>query len=222
MKKIGKTVLILALVLLTVALSISCQNIFGTSTDVERVYGDWLYQKDSGFEIKLSLRKDGTYFYQEISSYGKILYENSGKFSLSPTRLILKGLDDNDGDRFYVFSISMKESSDGGDILELVPTLTKKYTFKRCISIDEPSISLDIDGTWYSDEFGQVEIGDGKIVIDVKDGTPIAFKIEKAVDNKLFIDSQDYYSEIDYFTVNGTLYVVFPKLSDDAHVFNVI
>ena len=240
MKRIGKLAVLFVLAALMAVTFVSCQNIFGSSTDTERVYGDWVYQKDGGFEIRLSLYKNGTYRYEEIASYGKTLYENSGKFSISPTRLILKGIDTDDGDRFSVFSISMKNSTENEDILELVPTLTKKYTFKRVASlqdaktvvVSDPSepkenmLKLDIEGSWRSDLIGTVEIKGDKILVIPAEGTAFSFMITEVNDNTLTLDvgstGLDAYSEVSYFKVNGTLYVVFPKLSSDALAFSAI
>ena len=238
MNKKHKLLLLLLLSYVVILALCSCQNIFGTSTDVNNVYGDWVYLKDSGFEIRLSLNRDGTYYYEEIASYGKTLYENKGKFSLGSTRLTLKNLDTADGDRHSSFSISMKKSDDGEDIMELVPTLMRKYTFKRVGSFNntnavvtiksktETQIKLDIEGSWYSASIGRIDINGNKIEVTPESMTSFVLTISEVNGNTIKLDTSDYgldeYGDASYFIVNGSLYVVFPKLSGEAIIFTAI
>lgn len=238
MRKIYKTFIFLLLVAFIMISIPSCQNVFGSSTDSERVYGEWIYQKESGAGIKLNLNKDGNYYYEEFSSKGKVLYSYSGKFSLSSTRLILKDLDTSDDNRYSIFSISMKNSTEGMDILDLVPTMTKKYSFKRVISTDSlapvsledresSNIELDVEGEWQSSDFGMIAINENKVNVKFDDLSFVATIIE-ADGNNLTLSFPDtivideVYSDVSYFIVNGMLYVVFPKLGSEAIVFNSI
>lgn len=238
------------LVLLLASISIlalvpSCQNIFGTATDISKVYGDWVYKKDGGFEIRLSLYRNGTYHYEEIASYGATLYEFSGKYSISSTSLTLKDLDPADGDRYSTFSMSMKNSTESEDILDLVPTLAKRYSFRRVgyeaneasivssssnlerkTASDKQAIKLDIEGSWRSDVLGTVSISGDTIIFIPLSGDTIALKVASADGNTIKISDDamilDEYKEITYFTVNDNLYVVFPRLGSDAIAFSAL
>lgn len=167
--------ILLTLLLLSMAL-VGCQNIFGSKTDIERVYGEWRYEKSSGAGINLTLNRGGTYIYQEFGTNGNILYSSTGKFSVTSTSLFLKDIDTDDDTRASQFAISMKNSTEEEDILELVPTFTKKYTFKRVISskpnnavaikngAEEKAVKLSIEGKWTSTDIGKIGITGNNII----------------------------------------------------------
>ena len=244
MKRINKLLFWLLLSIVCIFDFASCQNIFGTATDSEKVYGDWVCTKDSGFEIRLTLNKNGTYYYEEIASYGKTLYEKKGKFTLSSNSLTLKELDTGDDERYSSFSISMNNSTEDEDVLDLVATFARKYTFKRATPIinnsdngekksveiksgikdgtKDSQIKLDIEGSWNSDSFGRIDIKGDKITLIPNDKPSFELTIADRLGNTLHLDGESGYEVASYFVVNGSLYIVFPNISSDAIVFTPI
>lgn len=207
----------------------SCQNVFGRKTDSSLVYGSWLYTRDNGSGIRLELTPDGRYSYEEFYSNGKVSFSYEGKYSLSDTRLILKGLDEEDEDRYSIFALSMSVNENGSDVLSLVPKMTAKYDFVR-VGKAVPKVAAEsgkptvLDGTWVNKDFGSVIIKSGTLTLNSIDGNTYSAKIDMPGDGVLKLDfandALSGYETISYFILNNSLYVVFSDISSDAVVFS--
>ena len=206
----------------------SCQNVFGSKTEATRVYGQWLYTRENGAGIALEIREDGSYSYKEFSSREKVLFSYDGKYSLTDSRLILKGLDSED-DRYSIFAISMKTDDFGRDVLSLVPKMTARFDFVRVStpgssSYETPMEKLPIEGKWVNDELGTILIDRLSLKYISLDGTMYNAKIEANGEGMLTLsfdsDELSGYERVSYFVVNGSLYVIFADISPDAVIFS--
>ena len=216
MKKNNKYIcLVFALVLALFSLP-SCQNVFGSKTESSNIIGKWLYEKDNGVGIKLELNDDGTYYYAEYNASGKTTYEYNGKYGFTANRLILRGLDERDGERYSIFAVSMKNSIDQ---LDLVPKMTLKYSFKRVGEL--LAIPLDIQGEWVSDRTS-IKISGNDVLVSLGDES-LSAKLENPEEGKLILtfsqEGFDAYKEVEYFVRNNSLYLIFPTLRNETMVF---
>ena len=215
-KKNYKLICFICTLVLALFFFTSCQNVFGSKTESSQIYGKWLYEKDNGAGIKLELNDNGTYYYAEYNASGKTTYEFSGKYGFTVNRLILRGLDENDGERYSVFACSMKNSIDQ---LDLVPKMTLKYSFKRVGEL--LAIPLDIQGEWASD-IASIKISGNDAYIAIGDES-ISAKIQNPEEGKLVLafaqDGFDAYKDVEYFVRNNFLYLIFPSLKNETMVF---
>lgn len=218
-----KYIYLFILVLLSLTIT-SCQNVFGSKTDPSSVYGEWLYTRENGSGITLEIKDDGTYSYNEFSSKGNVFFSNEGKYSLSDTRLILKGLDGEDG-RYSIFAISMKTDESGSDVLSLVPKMTARFDFVRISApVEHIADKLPLEGTWVNNEFGSAFISGDSMKFVAPDGSVEIATIDASKEGVLKLSFKDgsleAYENVSYFIVNDSLYVVFMDVSSEAIIFS--